>query len=327
MAYSFCPFCDAVIADPAGRFCPSCGGRLPETPATEQPVAQPSGLLKDIPHLIFATGLFLVLVIAAILVQVFALHFIPIPVAVDGSIQTSPSITPEVPRTTETTTTPAQPSMNLNTAGSGPGPKPPVNTTITTPAPSNTPTFTGPVITITGTSPYRYQAPARGSSPQVPVINTTSLAARVHELVNKVRLENGRPVLGTDVRLEAIARAHSSDMAAHGYFGHVNLLEMDPTARGAAAGYTCHKDDETYYTYGIAENLFATYRYGSVLFRGNGAVDHDWKTEEAVAEETVDAWMNSLDHRGNILANGVDREGIGVAISMDDLVFVTEDFC
>ena len=42
--------------------------------------------------------------------------------------------------------------------------------------------------------------------------------------------------LGTDPALESLARAHSADMAAHGYFGHVNLQEMDPTARGAAAG-------------------------------------------------------------------------------------------
>jgi uncharacterized protein YkwD len=166
-----------------------------------------------------------------------------------------------------------------------------------------------------------------GSNPGVPVINATSLAARVHELVNSARQENGRSALGTDPALASIARAHSEDMASHGYFGHVNLQERDPTARGAAAGYTCRKDYDTYYTYGIAENIFATYRYGSVLFLGTSAVDYEWKTEEAIANETVDAWMNSPDHRENILDKGMVREGIGVAISKDDLVFVTEDFC
>jgi uncharacterized protein YkwD len=92
-----------------------------------------------------------------------------------------------------------------------------------------------------------------GSSPEVPVINAPSLAARVHELVNRVRQEHGLSALGTDVELASIARAHSTDMASHGYFGHVNLQEMNPTARGAAAGYTCRKDYDTYYAYGIAE--------------------------------------------------------------------------
>jgi uncharacterized protein YkwD len=166
-----------------------------------------------------------------------------------------------------------------------------------------------------------------GGSHEVPVINATSLEARVHTLVNKARQENGRTALGTDLRLTAIARAHSTDMAANGYFGHVNLQEMDPTARGTAAGYTCHKDYETYYTYGIAENIFATYRYNSVLFSGSRAVDYDWKAGEAIANETVAAWMNSPDHRENLLDPGMVQEGIGVAISKDDLVFVTEDFC
>jgi uncharacterized protein YkwD len=37
--------------------------------------------------------------------------------------------------------------------------------------------------------------------------------------------------------------------------------------------------------------------------------------------------MNSPGHRDNLLDPGMDREGIEVAISDDDLVFVTEDFC
>jgi uncharacterized protein YkwD len=37
--------------------------------------------------------------------------------------------------------------------------------------------------------------------------------------------------------------------------------------------------------------------------------------------------MNSPNHRDNILDKGMAREGIGVAIGDNDLVFVTEDFC
>ena len=37
--------------------------------------------------------------------------------------------------------------------------------------------------------------------------------------------------------------------------------------------------------------------------------------------------MNSPDHRDNILDRDIVKEGIGVAMAKNDLVFVTEDFC
>jgi uncharacterized protein YkwD len=165
------------------------------------------------------------------------------------------------------------------------------------------------------------------SAPEVPVINASSLEARVHMLVNQVREEHGLPALGMDAALSSLARAHSRDMAENRYFGHVNLDERDATARGAAVGYSCHKAADPYYSHAIAENLFATERYPEGLVRDGRAVEYRWVREEAIAEETVDAWMNSPDHRVNILDPGVGREGIGVAIAEYDLVFVTEDLC
>ena len=184
-----------------------------------------------------------------------------------------------------------------------------------------------PVITGTGTAPVPDHEPATGSGPEVTGINTTSLAFQVHELVNTQRQKQGVPALGMDTSLAALALAHSQDMAKNGYFGHVNLQEMDPTARGAAAGYLCRKDYDTFYTYGIAENIFATCRYGSVVIRGSQSSDYDWKNENTIANETVGAWMKSPEHHANILEKGMLREGIGVAVGSNDLVFVTEDFC
>jgi uncharacterized protein YkwD len=169
--------------------------------------------------------------------------------------------------------------------------------------------------------------PAMGGSPGIPVISATSLEARVHDRINQVREEHGLSVLGTDRALASLARAHSTDMASHGYFGHVNLHELDATARGAAAGYTCHKAADPYYTSAIAENLYATYRYSTGLVADNGETLFSWTTETAMANETVDAWLNSPDHRANILDPTMGQEGIGVAFGPGDMVFVTEDFC
>lgn len=169
--------------------------------------------------------------------------------------------------------------------------------------------------------------PTIGESPAIPVISAASLEARVHDRINQVRKEHGLSVLGTDRVLASLARAHSTDMASHGYFGHVNLHEMDATARGAAAGFACHKAADPYYTSAIAENLYATYRSGTVLVADKGEPLFRWTTEEAMADETVDAWMNSPEHRANVLDAGMGREGIGVAFGQGDMVFVTEDFC
>jgi uncharacterized protein YkwD len=267
------------------------------------------------------------MVVAAILLQAFALYLAPAPAGTNAVTLLPPSFDPEVPGTPVSVTTQAPESPDLNTSRNRSGPESPVNTTLNSSSLFPPPAFGGQLITITGTPPYSYHAPAMGSSPEVPVISVMSLVARVHGLVNRVRQEHGLSALGTDGALASIASAHSTDMASHGYFGHVNLQEMDPTARGAAAGYTCRKDYDTYYTYGIAENLFATYRYSSVLFVDGRATGFDWNSEEAIAEETVDAWMNSPDPRDNILDPGMGREGIGVTMAKDDMVFITEDFC
>jgi uncharacterized protein YkwD len=164
------------------------------------------------------------------------------------------------------------------------------------------------------------------NSKEIPLIDATSLETRIHELVNRVRQEHGLPALVMDTTLTSLARAHSADMASSGYFGHVNLDERDATARGAAAGFTCHKAADPYFTYPIAENLYATYRSSPVLPHGQ-ATGSAWTTEEGMAKETVDAWMDSPDHRDNILDPGIGREGIGVAFGQGDMVFVTQNFC
>lgn len=217
------------------------------------------------------------------------------PEAANASTSPSPLVTPGADNTSEIPATSGSPPIDLNTS--------------------------------VKTLPYSSHAPAIESSKEVSVFNATSLAARVHELINRVRQENGRSVLGMDAALASLARAHSKDMAAHMFFGHVNLDERDATARGAAAGYLCHKAADPYYTYAIAENIFATYRHSSILLVNGRVVKSEGKSEEEIARETVDAWMNSSDHRENILNPCVGREGIGIAIAKDDLVFVTEYFC
>jgi len=197
----------------------------------------------------------------------------------------------------------------------------------------STPVFTqSPVATVTSSNPTPLSTlpltvepgPAAANPFQ---ISTTALEQRVHELVNQQRSENGLSALRFDPVLADIARKHSGDMAKQHYIAHMNPAGQNPTARGNAAGYTCRKDYGSYYTYGIAENLFQNNLYSSATYFSNRETVYDWNSPEAIAQITVAGWMNSSGHRENILTPTFDGEGIGVAIASDDKVYITEDFC
>ncbi|MDD1700884.1 MAG: CAP domain-containing protein, partial [Methanoregula sp.] len=110
------------------------------------------------------------------------------------------------------------------------------------------------------------------------------------------------------------------------YFAHVNPAGQDPTSRATADGYTCRKTYGSYYTYGIAENLFQNNLYSSATFYNNRETVYNWNSPEAIAQTTVAGWMNSSGHKKNILTRTFDREGIGVAIASEK-VYITENFC
>jgi uncharacterized protein YkwD len=185
-------------------------------------------------------------------------------------------------------------------------------------------TVAGTVTTMT-TPPFPVPA---GPAPGDPyTLSPGGLAGRVHELVNQVRAAHGLPVLAVDPALAGLALNYSRDMAARNFFDHVNPAGLDSTARATAAGYSCRKEYGSYYTYGIAENLFQTRRYSSVTYYSNGRYVYDWISPEEIAVTVVGGWMNSSGHRKNLLTPTFDREGIGVAIASDDRVYVTEDFC
>jgi uncharacterized protein YkwD len=211
------------------------------------------------------------------------------------------------PVRTRPTVTPAQYAQTTTTATSA------VNTTATRYATAST------------TSPPFTPVPGKLSDDPY-TISTTSLAARIHELINIHRAAYGLRPLNADSALAAIALGHSTDMAVNNFFAHTNPAGQDPTARGTAAGYTCRKDYGTYYTYGLAENIFQNNLYESVTYE-NGAYTYDWTSPEAIAQSTVTGWMNSEGHKKNILTTTYDSEGIGIAIAADDKVYITEDFC
>ncbi len=197
---------------------------------------------------------------------------------------------------------------------------------IPTPAPYPLPviTSTSPKLTTPSLPPITVGS---GSGAVYPyLLSLPLLEIRVHELINRQRSENGLGTLQFDRALADIARNHSEDMATQGYFAHENPAGQDPTARGIAAGYSCRKNYGSYYTYGLAENLFQNNLYSSATYFSNRTTAYAWTSPEEIAQSSVAGWMNSSGHRENILTSSYEREGIGVAIASEK-VYITEDFC
>lgn len=122
-----------------------------------------------------------------------------------------------------------------------------------------------------------------------------ALESQMLELVNQVRSENGLRPLRADPDATLVARAHSRDMLAQGYFSHVSLQGKSPFDRMRDAGLR-------YRTAG--ENL---------AFAPSVAVAHR-------------GLLDSPGHRANILRPAFGRLGIGIVDGGRHGLMVTQTF-
>jgi uncharacterized YkwD family protein len=120
--------------------------------------------------------------------------------------------------------------------------------------------------------------------------------AEVLRLVNAERAEAGCGPLVANATLVGVARAHSADMAARGYFSHTDPEGRSPFDRMRAAGYAGRA---------MGENIAAGYT-----------------TPAAV----MAAWMNSSGHRANILNCRFAEIGVGYAAGGSFRHYWTQNF-
>ena len=102
-------------------------------------------------------------------------------------------------------------------------------------------------------------------------------------LVNAERSSAGCGAVTVDNRLATAARAHARDMAARDYFSHTTPENVTFDQRMRNAGYQPG---------GAAENI---------------------ALGQTTAESVMAAWMDSADHRANILNCGLRHIGVGLA--------------
>lgn len=128
------------------------------------------------------------------------------------------------------------------------------------------------------------------ASPDAPV------QQQVLALVNRNRRNHGCDSLTVDRRLIEAANRHASDMARRGYFDHED-------SRGDRAGHR------------VADAGYRWKRYGENIARG-----------QDTPYEVVNDWMNSPEHRENILDCRLAEMGVGLAFDRDDTPYWVQDF-
>jgi len=108
-------------------------------------------------------------------------------------------------------------------------------------------------------------------------------------LINRERELHGEAPLKENPKLLAAAQGHSEDMIARNYFSHTTPSGEAFGERILASGYVQRSE-----TYMIGENIDC-----ATLYLASPAA-------------TVTAWMNSPEHRENILNGEFSESGIGV---------------
>ncbi len=164
----------------------------------------------------------------------------------------------------------------------------------------------------------------------MPNYDTDAMERSIHERVNSEREAADRSPLAWSDDLAALSRSHSQDMIRRDFFDHVNPDGESPTERGQAMDVSCTTIVDNRPMGGIAENIYdaAAYHARRTTRRGDEtSVTYNWKTADELSEAVVQGWMGSTGHRRNILDEAYQVQGIGVAVSDDLRVLVTQTFC
>lgn len=129
--------------------------------------------------------------------------------------------------------------------------------------------------------------------------DTGKLEKETFKRINRIRKEHSLGKLDRRADLDAVALAHSRDMAVRAYLSHETPEGRGTGDRIRLAGIEFSQ---------LAENLASNHRT-------DDPVDH-----------AVVGWMHSPGHRKNILEGAYTHTGIGVAVSDDGTVYFTQVF-
>jgi len=160
---------------------------------------------------------------------------------------------------------------------------------------------------------------------QRPDIVISRLEKKIHDLINAERKKKGLSALGWQESLHRIARRHSQGMSERHFFSHNDPEGKSFLDRYQEERFVCELRVGDTTCLG-AENIAQHNLYKSIQYR-NEVPTYNWNTEDEIAASIVKGWMQSNGHRENILTSYFRSQGIGLSISDDGKVYVTQNFC
>lgn len=178
----------------------------------------------------------------------------------------------------------------------------------------------GSVLYVGGASPLDPpagdQSAANTTDERAPELNTTLAEQQITEAVNDERTARGIAPVEHEAAITVVARNHSRDMIEREYYAHESpegetafeRIEEGPAACGT-----------------VGENIAATW-WDEPVETTDGERDRHTTVEE-LADGLAEQWLNSQSHRENMLDPRWERTGVGVAVTDDEEVLVTQNFC
>jgi len=172
-----------------------------------------------------------------------------------------------------------------------------------------------------------YHEPSVDLKPPPVPENMSYLELKAFVKINEQRSIAGLISLKWNDELAYVARLYSKDMADRGFFGHVDPDGLIHDSRMNNKGI--------YYYNTSAENLAqinhaAFYTY---VERTGEIINKTYKEPDDVVNDAVVGWMNSPNHRENIMKQEFDESGMGVAYDKNNesfyftQLFVTRVHC
>lgn len=169
----------------------------------------------------------------------------------------------------------------------------------------------GPV----GSSPGEIVSPladAASNATEPRQLDEQKVERLVREDINERRAERGLSRLSPSASLQEQARLHSVDMVEHDELAH-DLPGSTTDERLAIAN--CNFGGEN-----VAQSW-----YQEQVETSDGEVYIG--DEETLAEELVTQWMNSPEHRENLLRQEWSQTGVGIELTESDKIYATQMFC
>ncbi|MBN2348833.1 MAG: CAP domain-containing protein [Bacteroidales bacterium] len=150
-------------------------------------------------------------------------------------------------------------------------------------------------------------------------IDFPRLQAAIFYLTNEERIKNKLPELNYSDLLEKTALMHSEDMVKYEFFGHENTIDKNKKDQNMRARITGIQNP--YVAENIAETFGIQYKANTRVFTpaiGQFSYSQDGNlipphTYLSLAEVFLNMWMNSPEHKKNILSRNAIQLGCGIA--------------